>query len=65
MGDRLTNNLVPNSGNVSCVAVATTVAVTVMGFRGVEPSLDVVSTEVAAAFISGLRLAFLGQAARW
>jgi len=38
--------------------LATTVVVTVMGAKGVEPSLDAVSPLVADAFLSGLRLTF-------
>ena len=38
--------------------MATTVVVTVMGAKGVEPSLDAVSPLVADAFLSGLRLTF-------
>jgi MFS family permease len=51
--------LVRNSANVVSVALATTVVVTVMGLRGVAPSLDAVSPQVADAFVAGLRLAFL------
>jgi MFS family permease len=51
--------LVRNSANVVSVAVATTVVVTVMGMQGVEPSLEVVSPQVADAFVGGLRVAFL------
>jgi EmrB/QacA subfamily drug resistance transporter len=51
--------LVRNSANVVSVALATTVVVTVMGLRGVEPSLDAVSPQVSDAFVAGLRLAFL------
>jgi hypothetical protein len=51
--------LVRNSANMVSVALATTVVVTVMGLRGVEPSLDAVSPQVADAFVDGLRLAFL------
>jgi EmrB/QacA subfamily drug resistance transporter len=51
--------LVRNSANVVSVAMATTIVVTVMGLRGVEPSLDAVSPQVADAFVAGLRLAFL------
>lgn len=51
--------LVRNSANVVSVALATTVVVTVMGLKGVEPSLDAVSPQVSDAFVSGLRLAFL------
>jgi EmrB/QacA subfamily drug resistance transporter len=51
--------LVRNSANVVSVALATTVVVTVMGLRGVAPSLDAVSPQVADAFVDGLRMAFL------
>jgi hypothetical protein len=51
--------LIRNSANVVSVAVATTAVVTVMGLRGVEPSLDAVSPQVADAFVAGLRVAFL------
>ena len=50
-----------NSANVVSVALATTIVVTVMGLRGVEPSLEAVSPQVADAFIAGLRWAFLVQ----
>jgi len=50
--------LVRNSANVTSIALATTVVVTVMGAKGVEPSLDAVSPLVADAFLSGLRLTF-------
>jgi EmrB/QacA subfamily drug resistance transporter len=51
--------LVRNSANVVSVALATTAVVTVMGLRGVEPSLDAASPQVADAFVAGLRVAFL------
>ena len=51
--------LVRNSANVTSIAIATTVVVTTMGFRGVEPSLDAVSPAVADAFVAGLKWAFL------
>ena len=50
--------LVRNSANVTSIALATTVVVTVMGAKGVEPSLDAVPPLVADAFLSGLRLTF-------
>ncbi len=52
--------LIRNSANVVSIALATTVVVTVMGMRGVEPSLDAVSPQVADAFVAGLRVAFFG-----
>jgi EmrB/QacA subfamily drug resistance transporter len=51
--------LVRNSANVVSVALATTAVVMVMGLKGVEPSLDAVSPQVADAFVAGLRVAFL------
>ena len=51
--------LVRNTANVTSVAVSTTIVVVVMGARGVAPSLDAVSPEVAGAFVSGLHRAFL------
>ncbi len=51
--------LIRNSANVVSIALATTVVVTVMGMRGVEPSLDAVSPAVADAFVAGLRIAFV------
>ena len=51
--------LVRNSANVTSIAIATTVVVTTMGLRGVEPSLDAVSPAVADAFVAGLKWAFL------
>ena len=51
--------LVRNSANVTSIAIATTVVVTTMGFRGVEPSLDAVSPAVSEAFVAGLKWAFL------
>ena len=50
--------LVRNSANVTSIAMATTVVVATMGSRGVEPSLDAVSPEVAGAFVAGLKWAF-------
>ena len=50
--------LMRNSANVTSIALATTVVVTTMGARGVEPSLDAVSPMVADAFMAGLRLSF-------
>ena len=55
--------LIRNSANVTSIAVATTVVVVTMGTYGVEPSLDAVSPEVADAFVSGLKWAFLLMAA--
>ena len=51
--------LIRNSANVVSIALATTIVVTVMGMRGVEPSLDAVSPQVADAFVAGLRAAFV------
>ena len=51
--------LIRNSANVVSIALATTVVVTVMGMRGVEPSLDAVSPAVADAFVTGMRFAFV------
>ncbi|MCH7738067.1 MAG: MFS transporter [Chloroflexi bacterium] len=50
--------LVRNSANVTSIAIATTVVVATMGARGLEPSLDAVSPDVADAFVAGLRWAF-------
>ena len=50
--------LVRNSANVTSIAIATTVVVATMGAKGVEPSLDSVSPEVADAFVTGLKWAF-------
>jgi len=50
--------LVRNSANVTSIAIATTVVVATMGAKGVEPSLDAVSPDVADAFVAGLRWAF-------
>lgn len=55
------NQLTRNSANVTSIAMATTVIVTTMGVKGVEPSLDAVdavSPLVAEAFLAGLRMAF-------
>ncbi len=51
-------NLTRNSANIVSIALATTIVVTVMGLRGVEPSLQAVSPGVSSAFILGLRWAF-------
>ena len=51
--------LVRNSANVVSVAVSTTVVVSTMATYGVEPKLEAVNPEVAAAFVAGLRWAFL------
>ena len=50
--------LVRNSGNVASIAMSTTIVVITMGSRGLEPSLDSVSTESAGAFVAGLHRAF-------
>ena len=50
--------LVRNSANVTSIALATTVVVLTMASLGVEPSLDVVSTAVGGAFVTGLHRAF-------
>jgi EmrB/QacA subfamily drug resistance transporter len=50
--------LVRNSANVTSIAIATTVVVATMGAKGVEPSLDSVSPDVADAFVAGLKWAF-------
>ena len=50
--------LMRNSANVTSITVATTVIVTTMGAKGVDPSLDAVSPPVADAFIAGLKLSF-------
>ena len=51
--------LVRNSANVVSVAVSTTVVVSTMATYGVEPKLEAVNSEVATAFVAGLRWAFL------
>ena len=51
--------LVRNSANVVSVAVSTTIVVSTMATYGVEPKLEAVNPEVAAAFVAGLRWAFL------
>ena len=51
--------LVRNSANVTSIAISTTVVVAVMGAKGVEPSLDAVNSDVADAFVTGLKYAFL------
>ena len=50
--------LIRNSANVTSVALATTVVVVTMGSRGVVPSLDAVTPQVADAFVAGLNRAF-------
>lgn len=60
-------NLVRNSANITGIAVATTIVVTVMGAQGFEPSLAAVSESgargVLGAFTSGMRTAYLSMAA--
>ena len=51
--------LIRNSANVVSVATATTIVVSTMSTYGVAPRLDAVNPEVATAFVSGLRWAFL------
>ena len=53
--------LIRNSANVVSVAVATTIVVSTMATYGVEPKLEAVNPEVATAFVSGLRWAFLAM----
>ena len=59
-------NLVRNSANITGIAVATTIVVTVMGAQGFEPSLGAVSDSgaegVLGAFTSGMRSAYLVMA---
>ena len=52
-------HLIRNSADVTSIALATTVVVVIMGSRGVEPSLEAVSPQIADAFVSGLRWAFV------
>ena len=56
-------NLVRNTANITGIAVATTIVVTVMGAEGFEPSLAAVSDSgaqgVLGAFTSGMRTAYL------
>lgn len=58
-------NLVRNTANITGIAVATTIVVTVMGAQGFEPSLAAVSesgTEgVLGAFTSGMKTAYLAM----
>ena len=60
-------NLVRNSANITGIAVATTIVVTVMGAEGFEPSLAAVSDSgaqgVLGAFTSGMKTAYLSMAA--
>ncbi|MDE2718037.1 MAG: hypothetical protein OXI33_13650, partial [Chloroflexota bacterium] len=56
-------NLVRNTANITGIAVATTIVVTVMGSQGFEPSLAAVSDSgaegVLGAFTSGMKTAYL------
>ena len=56
-------NLVRNTANITGIAVATTIVVTVMGSQGFEPSLAAVSESgaegVLGAFTSGMKTAYL------
>lgn len=53
--------LIRNSANVVSVAVATTIVVSTMATYGVEPKLEAVNSEVATAFVAGLRWAFIAM----
>ena len=61
-------NLVRHSANITGIAVATTIVVTVMGAQGFEPSLGAVSESesgaqgVLGAFTSGMKTAYLYMA---
>ena len=59
-------NLVRNSANITGIALATTIVVTVMGAQGFEPSLAAVSDsgarDVLGAFTSGMQTAYLWMA---
>ena len=59
-------NLVRNTANITGIAVATTIVVTVMGAQGFEPSLGAVSESgaegVLGAFTSGMKTAYLSMA---
>ena len=59
-------NLVRNTANITGIAVATTIVVTVMGAQGFEPSLAAVSESsadgVLGAFTSGMKTAYLVMA---
>lgn len=59
-------NLVRNTANITGIAVATTIVVTVMGAQGFEPSLAAVSEssarDVLGAFTSGMKTAYLVMA---
>jgi len=50
--------LIRNSANVTSVAMATAVVVVTMDSRGVAPSLDAVTPQVAEPFVAGLHRAF-------
>ncbi|MYD51976.1 MAG: MFS transporter [Dehalococcoidia bacterium] len=56
-------NLVRNTANITGIAVATTIVVTVMGSQGFEPSLAAVSDSgaegVLGAFTTGMKTAYL------
>ncbi len=58
-------NLVRNAANITGIAVATTIVVTVMGAQGFEPSLAAVSESggqgVLGAFTSGMKTAYLAM----
>ena len=58
-------NLVRNAANITGIAVATTIVVTVMGTQGFEPSLAAVSEPgaqgVLGAFTSGMKTAYLSM----
>ena len=58
-------NLVRNTANITGIAVATTIVVTVMGAQGFEPSLAAVSDSgaqgVLGAFTSGMKTAYLAM----
>jgi MFS family permease len=59
-------NLVRNTANITGIAVATTIVVTVMASQGFEPSLASVSDsggrDVLGAFTSGMKTAYLSMA---
>jgi Na+/melibiose symporter-like transporter len=59
-------NLVRNPGNVTSVAFATAIVTATMGHMGYEPTLEAVqaggAAGVSAAFVAGLRNAYLTMA---
>ena len=59
-------NLVRNAGNVTSVAFATAIVTATMGYMGYEPTLEAVqaggAAGVSAAFVAGLRNAYLTMA---